>query len=200
MFTGLVEAVGQVAAVEHRAAARQLDIAAPSLTSALKEGESLAVNGVCLTVVAIKPPRLRVEVVPETLTKTTLKHLTVGSPVNLERALQVTDRLGGHFVQGHVDTIGIVESISLQSAREYWIRFPEAWQAMLVPHGSIAVDGVSLTIADLQDHRFKVAIIPHTFHHTIFPTYREGSEVNLEFDIIGKYVARWLELYGQRSE
>ncbi len=197
MFTGLVEAVGTVVAVRHRRGAREFTLESEHIAAELGIGDSVAINGVCLTVTATDATAtFTVEVVPETLKKTTLGMLAPGDAVNLERALRATDRIGGHFVQGHVDAVGAIVSISHRGAeREYWIRFPAEWRAMIVPQGSIAVDGVSLTVAAIEGANFKVAIIPHTFEHTIFRLYQQERKVNLEFDIIGKYVARWMKHY-----
>jgi len=192
MFTGIIEEVGQIARVDPLGGGRRLTIRA-NFAGALRPDQSVAVNGVCLTVVAADAQTFTVEVVEETLRKTTLGRLTDGMPVNLERALPADGRLDGHFVQGHVDTTGEVVSVEVEETdRLYRIRFPRAFRPYLIPTGSIAIDGISLTVARLEEETLTVAIIPHTFQKTNVPTWQPGTPVNLEFDMIGKYVIGWL--------
>lgn len=192
MFTGIVEEIGRIARIHVLNGGRRFTIGA-NLAQALRPDQSVAVNGVCLTVVAADAQTFTVEVVEETLRKTTLGYLTEGAPVNLERALPATGRLDGHFVQGHVDTIGEVAAVEIEAVdRLYWICFPRIFRPYLIPTGSIAIDGISLTVARLEAERLAVAIIPHTFRKTNVATWQPGTQVNLEFDMIGKYVIGWL--------
>jgi riboflavin synthase len=150
---------------------------------------SVAVQGVCLTVVDHDDSSFAVDVIPETLTKTTIGALGEGSHVNLERAVRMADRLGGHLVQGHVDATGVVQEIVTDDGRwEIWISFPTTFHKWLIPVGSICVNGVSLTVADLNESAFKVAIIPHTLEVTTLRELSVGDQVNLEFDLLAKYI------------
>ncbi len=192
VFTGIVEETGRIVRIEPLGAGRRLTIRA-NFADALRPDQSVAVNGVCLTVVEATASTFTVEVVAETLRKTTLGYLAEGMPVNLERALPATGRLDGHFVQGHVDTTGEVIAVTKETTdRLYRIRFPRAFRPYLIPTGSIAIDGISLTVARLEEETLTVAIIPHTFRKTNVPTWKPGTPVNLEFDMIGKYVVNWL--------
>jgi riboflavin synthase len=194
MFTGLVEALGRVERIEPDAdGGRRLTIAAPFVRE-LEIGESVAVSGACLTVIARIDESFAVEAGPETLRKTTFGSLAVGDPVNLERSLQLGDRLGGHLVQGHVDGVGqIVERTRSGEWETVWFEGPAALVAPMVPKGSVAIDGVSLTLVDVTRDRFSVALIPHTLAATTLGSKRVGAGVNLETDLIGKYVAKWME-------
>ena len=194
MFTGLIEAVGEIAGADVMSGGRRLRIAT-SLAGELTPGDSLAVNGVCLTVVVAAPPEVTADVGPETLRVTTLGSLGKGSLVNLERPLRGDGRMGGHFVQGHVDAVG--EVAGLTPARDFtWlgVRFPPELARYLVLKGSVAVDGVSLTVARLADSSFDVQLVPFTIEHTNLRRVQAGDRVNLECDMIGKYVARAAEL------
>ena len=192
MFTGLIESLGTVAQVERSGDGLQVTVTA-DIASALTPGESLAVNGVCLTVIASSRPGIRADVSPETERVTTLGSLAPGSLVNLERAMRADARLGGHFVQGHVDATGRLEAIERQGdAYRVTVSFPPELGRYMVPKGSIAVDGISLTIASLASDRFEVQIIPHTWERTNLHAAAPGQTVNLECDILGKYVARAL--------
>jgi riboflavin synthase len=163
----------------------------PEEFSNLSADESVSINGVCQTVVSHGEGWFNVDTVEETLAKTTLGDLQDGSLVNLERALRPIDRLGGHFVLGHVDCPATIQRIrELSSSRELWIAFPGEFRHLIVSAGSITVDGISLTVAKLESELFAVAIIPFTFAHTTINNLKTGSRVNLEFDILGKYVAR----------
>lgn len=196
MFTGLVEAVGEVVEASASGAGVRLAIATP-LAGELALGESVAVNGVCLTIVDRDVRVARVDVGPETLRVTTLGSLAPGSPLNLERAMRADSRFGGHFVQGHVDAVGRIEAVR-QEAEFHWVTvsYPEAFAANVVHRGSIAVDGISLTVAKLGTDRIDLMIIPFTMAHTTMRSAAAGSRVNLEFDMVGKYVARAAELAG----
>jgi riboflavin synthase len=190
MFTGLIETLGRVESVDRAAAGLRLTLAA-DIESALAPGESLAVNGVCLTVVAAAGPGIHADVSPETERVTTLGGLAPGSIVNLERAMRADARFGGHIVQGHVDATGRIEAIEREGdAYRVTVGFPSHLAPLLVHKGSIAVDGISLTIASLDAVRFDVQIIPHTWARTNLHAARPGAAVNLECDILGKYVAR----------
>jgi riboflavin synthase len=194
MFTGLIEALGQVEALAPCGPGRELILAEPALAPQLTIGESVAVNGVCLTVVACQGNTFRFQLGPETLTRTNLGQLQPGDRVNLERALRVGDRLGGHFVQGHVDGVGTL--LRRQPEGDWdrvWFSCPAALTVQMVPKGSIAVDGISLTLVEVTSEGFSVALIPHTLHHTTLGFKKPGDTVNLETDLLAKYVGKYLE-------
>jgi riboflavin synthase len=198
MFTGLIETVGHVIDVTELGTVRRLRVRTP-MAAELAPGESVSVNGVCLTVTHAAGDEMFADVGPETLRVTTLGAVERDQPVNLERAMRADSRFGGHFVQGHVDGVGTVDDVRTEAdARWLTIVFPEALAAYFVRKGSITVDGVSLTVAGLGDDRFDVMIIPFTWAHTSLPSLRVGSRVNLECDVVGKYVARAAELYQGR--
>lgn len=194
MFTGLVEALGKV---QHRAddgsGGAELTITEPRLSPELVLGESVAVNGACLTVVAVQDDSFRFQLGPETLARTDLGDLRVGDVVNLERSLRVGDRLGGHFVQGHVDGVGRIAEITQQGEWRF-VAFdcPEELSIQMVGKGSIAVDGISLTLVDVNPGRFSVMLIPHTLDHTTLGFKIVGDPVNLETDILAKHVQQML--------
>jgi riboflavin synthase len=189
MFTGIIEEVGNVVSAHNRLDGMQFDIETKKVSSGLGVDNSLAVNGTCLTVVRRKKKVLTFDAVKETLLKTSLGSLRVGSKVNLERAVSLNQRLGGHLVQGHVDTTGtVVQRTALKASWMFAIRFPQKFRKYLIPVGSISVDGVSLTVARLHAGYFEVAIIPYTYENTIFHEYSVGTKVNLEFDLVGKYI------------
>ena len=195
MFTGLIETVGQVVDVTEVGSVRRLRVRT-SIAADLTLGESVAVNGVCLTVTHAAGDELFADIGPETLRVTTLGAVERDQPVNLERAMRADSRFGGHFVQGHVDGVGTVNNVRTEAdARWLTIVFPEALAPYFVRKGSIAVDGVSLTVAGLGEDRFDVMIIPYTWAHTSLPSLQVGSRVNLECDMVGKYVARAAELF-----
>ena len=196
MFTGLVESVGRVRSVEPVTAGSRLQIET-ALASELSPGDSLAVNGVCLTVTTIDGGRIGADVGPETARITTLGRVVEGQSVNLERSLRADGRFGGHFVQGHVDGEGVVEAIR-PDGEAHWltIRFPAALSPLFVKKGSVAIDGISLTVADLRAAQMDVMIIPFTWTHTSLAGLRAGARVNLECDVIGKYVARAAQVFG----
>ena len=194
MFTGIVEVVGTVTGVEPRGDRTTLEIEAPSIASDLAVGDSVAVNGGCLTVVGSDAGRFRFEAVRETLERSSLGELRVGSRVNLERALRAGGRLDGHIVQGHVDGTGRVGRLERDGddVRLYVDCGPEI-AGFLVEKGSVAVDGVSLTVVGVGEAGFDVALIPHTLAATTLGERRPGDRVNLEADVLGKYVKRYLE-------
>jgi riboflavin synthase len=191
MFTGLVEDCGTLKNVVRTSSSAVMTLGTSLPIDSLNVGDSVAVNGVCLTVVKTGPDSFSADVSPETFSCTTLELLKSGSRVNLERALRVGDRLGGHIVTGHVDTIGTVRSLTpAQNAIVIEIEVPTATSRYLVEKGSVAVDGISLTINAVSNNTFKLSIIPHTFDVTSLKLLRPGSPVNIEMDIIGKYVER----------
>jgi riboflavin synthase len=194
MFTGLVEALGEITEVKPTTEGSRLRLST-ALAPELANGDSLAVNGVCLTVVSADPDGVHADIGPETARITTLGTIRRGSLVNLERPLRADSRLGGHFVQGHVDGMGTAEELR-QDGDSYWLTivFPAALAPFIVRKGSIAVNGISLTVAGVDDRRFDVQIIPYTWTHTNLHGIKAGDLVNLECDILGKYVARSVEL------
>lgn len=199
MFTGIIEEVGTVRRVKPLGtdrAGKRLTIEA-ELAAEVEVDESISVNGACQTVVQTDAEggTFSVDTIEETLRKTTFGDLAAGTPVNLERALRAGDRLDGHFVQGHVDATGTIVGVEMEETdRLYTIRYEPEYAPYLIPVGSIAVDGISLTVARLEDDRFTVAIIPHTYENTnVAAAWTKGASVNLEFDLIGKYVVRAYE-------
>jgi riboflavin synthase len=196
MFTGLIEAVGTVREVAPMAGGVRLTIAT-DLAPRLSNGDSLATSGVCLTVVAAAEDAIVMEVSPETLRVTNLGELAAGSLVNLERPVRADALMGGHFVLGHVDATGTVGRIVDEG--EFWrftFTYPPPLAPFFIPKGSVAVDGISLTVAALRDEELDVQIIPHTWTHTNLRASRPGARVNLECDVLGKYVVRIAELAG----
>ena len=192
MFTGLVESLGTVISVISVAAGQRLNIV-DAIGADLSIGESVAVNGACLTVVECGDDEFAFEVGPETLLKTNLGNLVAGDRVNLERSLKVGDRLGGHFVQGHVDAVGIIDArLRNGDWEDVWFRCPADLTRLMVPKGSVAVDGVSLTLVNVESERFSVMLIPHTQAQTTLGFKRSGDGVNLEADMLAKHVAKLL--------
>jgi riboflavin synthase len=199
MFTGIIEGLGTVVEAKPTAAAYRLRVET-ALAGELSPGDSLAVNGVCLTMTHTDGGEIHADVGPETARVTTLGSLEPGSVVNLERPVKFDGRLGGHLVLGHVDGVGSVEDIQPDSECSWiTIAFPAGLAAYFIRKGSVAVDGVSLTIAGLGERRFDVQIVPFTCSATTLGRMRPGDKVNLECDMIGKYVVRALELSGQSS-
>jgi riboflavin synthase len=197
MFTGLIEAVGTVAEVKSTSDAVRIRVRT-TLASELAAGDSLAVNGVCLTVILAEGGDVHADIGPETARITTLGSLRRDQEVNLERPLRADSRLGGHFVLGHVDGMGTVEEIRAEGDAQWLtISFDDALAPFFIRKGSIAVDGISLTVAGLGDGRFDVMVIPFTWQHTNLHALRSGARVNLECDMVGKYVARAAELAGR---
>jgi len=194
MFTGIVERLGEVRRVEPSGAEDcTIELAAPGFAAELSLGESVAVNGACLTVVGHTAQTFRVQAGPETLRRTNLGELTAGNRVNLERAMRLSDRLGGHLVQGHVDGVGyIAERVRQGEWETVWFTCPADLALQMVSKGSVAVDGVSLTLVDVAADRFSVALIPHTLANTTLGLKKPGDRVNLETDLIAKYVSKWL--------
>ena len=194
MFTGIIEELGRVRSFDERGDNARMVISARVVTEGTKHGDSISVNGVCLTALDIHPDSFAADVSMETLARSTLGSLKPGAPVNLERAVTPTTRLGGHIVQGHVDARGQLAGV--QDHGDSWtVRFnyPSEIARYLVFKGSVAVEGISLTIAGLTDHHFEVAIIPKTWEVTNLSHLKPGDDVNLEVDVIAKYVERLLE-------
>lgn len=193
MFTGIVEEVGIVEKVLVRQGALHLSITAHEVLEELAVNDSISVSGVCLTVVQVSESNFHVDVVEESLKKTTLGNLLKGKKVNLERSLRLSDRLGGHFVQGHVDDVGKVVAIQSQAGgRLISIEIPEHLMKYVISEGSIAIDGVSLTVARFSKNVAIISVIPHTLKKTTFYWSKVGDKVNIEVDLIGKYVGRLL--------
>ncbi len=193
MFTGIIEAAGTITAIEREQDNVHFTVESP-LSDELRIDQSLAHDGVCLTVVDLKQGTHTVTAVRETLARTRLGAWAVGGTVNLERAMQAGARLDGHIVQGHVDTVGECIDVT-DSAGSWYFTFRYHTDDLLVDKGSVCVNGVSLTVVEPTDDTFRVAIIPYTYEHTNFRALRPGSQVNLEFDIIGKYIARQMAAY-----
>ncbi len=201
MFTGLIEEIGRVGRVEKTGESARLTVEAPAMAPALEVGESVAVDGACLTVELVTGTGFVAFASQETLSRTTLGGVSAGRMVNLERALCLGDRLGGHLVAGHVDATGVLRG--LESFEGGWVLRVEAPREILelsVPKGSITVDGISLTLVDLTEDSFTVSVIPETYRATTLRLKRVGDRVNLESDLMGKYVARCLGAYGLNLE
>ncbi len=191
MFTGIIEELGEISNLEKHAGGARIKISAKVVTENTAEGDSVAVNGVCLTALDVKANSFSADVSGETLNRTTLGKLNVGAKVNLERAVTVSTRLGGHIVQGHVDARG--KFLEAVQTGDFWtvrILFPKEIGQYLVYKGSISVEGISLTIADLAEDSFAIAVIPKTWELTNLSALKSGDEVNLEADVIAKYVER----------
>jgi riboflavin synthase len=198
MFTGLIESVGRVGRLMRTDQGVRMRIET-GLAAELALGDSLATNGVCLTVIDPTPQDVGMDVSPETLRVTTLGDLEIGSLVNLERPMRADGRFGGHIVQGHVDGTGLITAIEPEG--EFYrlvVAYPAFLAAFFIQKGSVAVDGISLTIADLRDDSFAIQLIPHTWTHTNLSGARPGMRVNLECDLVGKYVMRAADLSARR--
>ncbi len=193
MFTGIIEEIGVLTNIRILTDSAELSIQAEKVLEETKLGDSIAVNGVCLTVIRLGFQEFTVDIMAETLAKTSLAQLKPGSKVNLERALQLSSRLGGHLVSGHVDGVGTIKRITVQGiASVYEISMPSSLSPFILPKGSIAIDGISLTVIQVSKDFFSVSLIPHTFTHTTLGMKKVGETVNLETDMIGKYVASLL--------
>jgi riboflavin synthase len=193
MFTGIVQGFGTLKDVRQAGQGLVLTIHPVFSIKDLQDGESIAVNGVCLTAATISRDEFSVEVSPETLSRTTLPGLRVGSRVNLEQALRLSDRLGGHLVSGHVDGIGeVIEKEHLSQFTLFTIAIPESLDRYIIEKGSVAIDGISLTVNSCSKGRFSVAIIPHTAKLTTMGFRNKGDKINIEVDIIGKYIEKLL--------
>ncbi len=195
MFTGLIQSIGTVCSLKRHGNSSQLQITSSLVKEDLQLGESIAVNGACLTVTSWDNSTFTVDVSPETLNCTTLGALQANCPVNLERALRLSDRLGGHLVSGHVDCIATVKRrYQDQNAVRIEFSVPAAVMRYLVAKGSVAIDGISLTVNEVVDDKFSVAVIPHSLAMTTLKDCREGTKVNIETDMLGRYVERLLQL------
>jgi riboflavin synthase len=193
VFTGIVRELGRVAALDGGEDGVRLEVEAPETAAAAGLGDSVSLDGVCLTVTAVGDGRLAFDAVPETLRRTALARLAPGAGLNVEPALRAGEPLGGHYVQGHVDAVGRVRSAEPEGeGLRVWVDAPDAVLRYCVEKGSVAVSGVSLTIAELDDAGFAVALVPHTLAATTLGTLEPGAEVNLEADILAKYVERLL--------
>lgn len=199
MFTGLVEEKGTVRQLKTSNSACDLSIEAPLVSEDVSIGDSIAINGCCLTVVSINGKLLTFQAGSETLGRTNLGQLQPESAVNLERSLQVGQRMGGHYVSGHVDTLGTVDERNDDGEwAEFWFRVPAALTRQMAPKGSVTVDGISLTIVNVESDRFSVALIPHTLDVTTLGSRNVGDQVNIETDVLAKYVQA--QLAGQKQK
>jgi len=190
MFTGIIETLGVVQEIKKDKDNVHITIAS-SITDELQIDQSVAHNGICMTVVAINKNLYTVTAIGETIKKTNISHWQTGDMVNLERAMKLGDRLDGHIVQGHIDQIGnCIMAKETNGSWYYTFEYDKSLQNITIEKGSITVNGVSLTVVDSGKNTFSVAIIPYTFEHTNFKTFKEGTKVNLEFDVIGKYVSK----------
>jgi riboflavin synthase len=194
MFTGIIESIGIVKEISSVGTNKSFWIESP-ISSQFKIDQSIAHNGVCLTVEEVRESMHKVTAVAETLEKTELNQWKIGFATNLERSLLPSSRLDGHFVQGHVDTTGVCKKIKdKEGSYEFEFEFPKKFSALVIEKGSICINGISLTAFDVKKNAFKVAIIPYTYQHTNLQYLKEEDEVNLEFDMIGKYILRKLSL------
>jgi riboflavin synthase len=194
MFTGIVEGTGKVSRIEHKGQEKRLTLELPPHLTEVQLGDSININGVCLTVVQKNQQGIELDLSLETLQKTALRDLKEGDKVNLERALRLTDRLGGHIVTGHVDGIGdIVEKREEGDFLQLGIRIPESVSRYVVQKGSVAIDGISLTVNEYQGGEIRMTLIPYTIEKTAFRQKKVGDRVNIEGDILGKYVERFLD-------
>ncbi len=201
MFTGIIEEIGKVDRIDLRGNNLLLRIKAPLISTNMKVGDSININGTCQTVIELKDDYFTVEAVEETLKRTTLGRLKTGEAVNLERALRPADRLGGHLVSGHVDFVGRIKAIAPRGESHIFeLEFPKDYQSHFVEKGSVAVDGISLTVVEVFKDTFTVSVIPFTLQKTTLGTKKTGDEVNIETDMIGKYVQRLLSLKKEKFE
>lgn len=194
MFTGIIEDIGHIESIEaiNNYAGLLLTIASEKIVSDVNLGDSISVNGICLTVTNYTDTNFQVEVMPETILKTSLEGIANNSRVNLERAMKANARFGGHIVSGHIDGIGKITAIEADGiANWYTVQTSEPLMRYIIMKGSVAIDGTSLTVAGVEGDTFKVSIIPHTSEQTIFSTYQVGTIVNLENDIVGKYIEQF---------
>ena len=194
MFTGIIEELGEIKRISARSSLKQLEVRADKVLADLKPGDSVAVNGVCLTVIGHHSNYFTVEVVKETLKKSNLGKIKCGDKVNLERAVKLEERLSGHLVLGHVD--GLARIDKKQSSNEecyFWVKADSELLAQIIPQGSVALEGVSLTVAEIKAGFFKIAFVPYTMKETTLSQKRVGDTLNLELDYLGKYVRKYLE-------
>jgi riboflavin synthase len=200
MFTGLVSEIGRIVSTSKRKEGKELLIEARGAVRELKKGDSVSINGACQTVVSKNGAQFAVLAIPETLNRTNFDGLQAGSRVNLELPLRPTDRLGGHFVTGHIDTKArLLEIVKSRGGVEWWVERPKEFAGLVIKKGSVALDGVSLTVAGLKPGRFMVALIPHTLEATTLGKRKVGDFLNVEFDLLGKYIAGYLDKGGSRT-
>ncbi len=194
MFTGLIEEVGKLKNIQSKVDGLKITVEAEKVLEDSKVGDSIAINGICLTITEIGENQFKFDVSQETINRSNIKYLKIGDYLNLERALRLSDRLGGHIVQGHVDTTGRIHSIIPKGEHtEFQISFPEEYKKLVIPKGSIAIDGISLTINEIKGNIISLNIIPHTIQSTNLQFRKQNDIVNIEFDILGKYVLNILE-------
>ncbi|MFT3933337.1 MAG: riboflavin synthase [Chitinophagaceae bacterium] len=199
MFTGIIETMATLRQITTKGSNKTFLLSSP-ITSQLKVDQSLSHNGVCLTVESINGDEYQVTAIAETLQKTNLGDWKTGDSINLERCLQPTGRLDGHFVQGHTDSKGLViEKTDLDGSWQFTFRFDKAFAPYIIEKGSIAVNGISLTAFNVKDDQFSVGIIPYTYEYTNLHLVHPGDTVNLEFDMLGKYFVRWININGRNS-
>ncbi len=200
MFTGIIESLGKVKQVKLQSNTAIIVVDIGQLTDGVSPGDSVAVNGACLTVTQIKGLEVYFDVSSETLSKTTIGNLRVSDNVNIERSLRVGDKLGGHFVTGHIDDVGVINKIDSEAGQcIVWISVSDEINNMMIKKGSVAIDGISLTIVELKEKMFSVAIIPFTLGTTTLGTKNVGQKVNIETDMLGKWVKRILTTNGSAS-
>jgi riboflavin synthase len=199
MFTGIIEGLGKISSVSSSGGNRSFLLSAPFIQE-LRVDQSLSHNGICLTIEAIHGEQYQVTAVEETLSKTNAGQWKLGDVINLERAMVMNGRLDGHLVQGHVDATATLTQIGVRDGSwEYDFQFPTQFAALMIEKGSVSVNGVSLTAYNVTSHSFRVAIIPYTYEHTGFPFLKSGDSVNIEFDMVGKYVNRFITLQNIQS-
>ena len=195
MFTGIIEAISPIISLNDRGGKRYLKLQRPPSFENIKEGDSIACDGICLTVISLDKSSFEVELMAETLKKSTAASWKIGSKINLERALRVGDRLDGHWVQGHVDSVLTLKQIrTIDKTPYYYFNYPKEDAELLVPQGSICLNGVSLTLAELSPTSFAVALIGHTLQNSNLSLLSVGAKVNVEYDILGKYILRKQQL------
>lgn len=197
MFTGIIEELGTVHSIRRMSGGKTIRISADKVLTDVKPDDSVAVNGVCLTVTRLEQDGFWVDAVGETLDKSTIGELAVGHQVNLERALKLSDRLGGHLVQGHVNGVATVSAV-IRRGENYFFEctVPNELLPYIIEEGSIAIDGISLTVASLQNNKVGISVIPHTYNHTVLKWRKTGQRVNVEVDVLAKYVERILTKSG----
>ncbi len=201
MFTGIVEELGKIRKIETRSSGMRFTISAKLVMDDLNIGDSISINGVCLTVTEKKEKEFSLDLVPETLNKSNLGELIEGNYVNLERAMQASDRFGGHILQGHVETLGVILDKQQQEDNAVIsVGLDPEWMRYCIPKGSIALDGISLTIANIEANIVEIALIPHTLENTTLGLKSKSDTLNIETDIIGKYVERLISFDADESE
>ena len=199
MFTGIIEEMARVRDIEHQGDNIHLTLES-NISHELYVDQSIAHNGACLTVTDVQPPLYKVTLIQETLHKTNFQHIRINEYVNIERSIRINGRLDGHFVSGHIDTTGTITKISDRNGSyELWIQHPQSPYFITVPKGNIAINGISLTVVESLPNAFSVHIIPYTYTHTNIQYLKEGSIVNLEFDLLGKYIAKQLSLQQKQN-